>query len=281
MPLQSPDAATAAKTPLQLLPDPPVFQLSFYAVRNRLLPAPAGPVEISAPQGNKVIASARRIPLNAVVEVLINLLLPYLIYRWTDRSLGDVHALMAASAPPILWSAAEFARKRRIDAMSALVIAGIALSLLAFLGGGSVRFLQLRENLVTGLIALAFLGSAAIGRPLIYQLALASQRRRSKTEADHFETLHEKPGFRRSMMTMTLVWGFGLLFQTAAACLLVFQVPIATYLILSPILGYGTMGLLALWNVWYVRRKKRAGAVREAAQAPQPADPLAGELGQS
>ncbi|HEX3985678.1 MAG TPA: hypothetical protein VHX13_03625 [Acidobacteriaceae bacterium] len=59
----------------------------------------------------------------------------------------------------------EFVRRRRLDAMSLRVITGIALSLLAFLGGGSVPFLQLRENIVTCLIGLVFLGSAAIIRP--------------------------------------------------------------------------------------------------------------------
>ncbi|HEX5419075.1 MAG TPA: hypothetical protein VFY39_03680 [Gammaproteobacteria bacterium] len=60
-----------------------------------------------------------------------------------------MHALMAASAPPIVWAIAEFARRRRIDALSILVLAGVGLSLLVYLSGGSVRVLQLREKLVT------------------------------------------------------------------------------------------------------------------------------------
>jgi uncharacterized membrane protein len=32
---------------------------------------------------------------------------------------------------------------------------------------------------------------------------------------------------------------------------------ITNYLIVSPILGYGTMGALALWTFLYVRRLKR------------------------
>ena len=48
-----------------------------------------------------------------------------------------------------------------------LVIAGIVLSLQASVGGGSARLLQLRENLVTGLIGLVFLVSIAAGHPLV------------------------------------------------------------------------------------------------------------------
>ena len=91
---------------------------------------------------------------------------PLLIYRLTQASLGDVGAMMAASAPPIAWSVLQFVHRRKVDALSLLVLAGIALSLLGFLGGGGPRFLQLREHLVAAAIGLIFLGSAAIGRPL-------------------------------------------------------------------------------------------------------------------
>jgi hypothetical protein len=207
----------------------------------------------------------RKTSLNAGIEILVNFVLPYLVYIKAEARIGQAHALMAASLPPILWSVVEFARKRRVDAVSILVIAGIVLSLLAFFGGGSVRFLQLRENLVTGLVGLVFLGSAAIGRPLIYQLARASKLRESKSEAERFEGLREYPSFRRGMTIMTLVWGFGLLAQTMVACLLVFHMPIRNYLIVSLFLGYGTMGALALWTFFYVKRMKRRGEAARAA----------------
>jgi hypothetical protein len=56
------------------------------------------------------------------------------------------------------------------------------------------------------------------------------------------------------------VWGSVLLLQTLLACALVFIVSIPTYLIVSPILGYGTMGALALWTFLYVQARKRSAA---------------------
>jgi hypothetical protein len=210
------------------------------------------------------MALTRKTLGNIAIELLVNFLLPYVIYVKAEAGIGQVHALLAASLPPIVWGVIEFARKRRVDAVSILVLAGIVLSLLAFLGGGSARFLQLRENLVTGLIGLAFLGSAAIGHPLIYQLARAGKLRQSQAEAKRFEALRDKQHFRHGMTIMTLVWGFGLLVQTIAACLLVFRISISHYLLVSPILGYGTMGGLALWTFWYVKRMKRRGAAAAA-----------------
>ena len=66
------------------------------------------------------------------------------------------------------------------------------------------------------------------------------------------------------MTLMTLVWGFGLVGQTIVACVLVFRISIRSYLIVSPIIGYGTMGILALWTVWYVKQMKKRGKAAAA-----------------
>ena len=205
--------------------------------------------------------------IHVLVEALVNFILPFLIYTYAQAPLGEVRALLASSAPPILWSLVEFARHRRVDALSLLVLCGIALSLLAMLGGGGVRFLQLREKLVTGIIGLAFVGSALIGKPLIYQLALATKRRKSAGEAEEFAALQAYAGFRRTMVLMTWVWGLGLLADVAVAVVLVFTLSIREYLIVNPILGYGTMGALTLWTVLYGQRARRRGEERRAAAA--------------
>lgn len=202
-----------------------------------------------------------------LVEVLVNFILPFIIYNYAEAPLGEVRALLASSAPPIAWSLVEFARHRRVDALSVLVLCGIALSLLAMIGGGGVQFLQLREKLVTGVIGLAFVGSALIGKPLVYQLARATKRRNSAAEAEEFEALQVYAGFRRTMLVMTWVWGLGLLADVALSVALVFALSIREYLIVNPILGYGTMGALSLWSFLYAQRAKRRGEARRAAAA--------------
>ena len=201
-------------------------------------------------------------------EVSVNFVLPVLVYDWAKPTYGDVGALLASSGPPLAWSVVEFVRRRRVDAVSMLVLAGIVLSLLAFLGGGGVRFLQLREKLVTALIGLVFLGSVAIRRPLIYQLARAGLARKSAAELAEFEGLRGNSFFERTMILMTLVWGFGLVGEAALSAVLVFTLPVRTYLMAGPALGYATMGGLGLWNVWFSRRQRRIGqALRAAALA--------------
>jgi len=215
----------------------------------------------------RTIAYVRKNGSHIAGEALVNFILPFAIYNYAEGPLGDVPALLLSSVPPILWSLVEFARHRRIDALSLLVVSGIALSLLAMLGGGGVRFLQLREKLVTGVIGLAFLGSAMIGKPLIYELALATRARKSGQEAREFEALQIHAGFRRTMMVMTLVWGLGLLADVAASVALLFVLSIREYLLVNPILGYGTTGALSLWTFLYAQRARRRGEEARAARA--------------
>jgi hypothetical protein len=207
---------------------------------------------------------ARAHGLKIGLEASANFILPFFIYSLASRNLGPAQALMAASAAPVSWSILTFIRERKIDAISVLVLSGIALSLLAFAGGGGVRVLQLRENLVAGLVGLVFLGSAAIGRPLIYQLARAGVRRRAAHKVGAFERLRQDAAFRRAMMTATLVWGFGLLATCAANCVLVFLITIKQFLLVSAPISYASMGLLTAWTFWQVPRAMRQAEARAA-----------------
>jgi hypothetical protein len=202
-------------------------------------------------------------------EVLVNVAIPYLIYSVAQPRFGDIGALIASSAPPILWSVVQFARNGRIDALSMIVLLGIGLSLVAFLGGGSARFLQLREKLVTVFIGLVFLGSAAIGKPLMYELIRAFLARRNDSELRRVEALRNDSFFKAGMTTMTLVWGVGLLADAAISIALVYVLPIKTYLVVNPVMGYATVGSLTLWNIWFGGRMRRKGEARLAAARGQ------------
>jgi hypothetical protein len=211
---------------------------------------------------------AREHAWQIATEVGINFALPFIIYSLLQPRYGDVNALLASSVPPILWSIVEFIRRRTVDALSLLVLLGIALSLLAFVGGGGVKFLQLREKLVTIFIGSIFLGSVIIGKPLMYVLVQASLKRTNdQEEMDRFEAIKDKAEVRYTMVVMTAAWGVGLLADAGVSIALVFLLPIKTYMIVNPILGWGTVGGLSAWNVWYGRKRRREGeALRDAAE---------------
>ncbi|MBB2164963.1 hypothetical protein HLH26_10510 [Gluconacetobacter sp. 1b LMG 1731] len=208
----------------------------------------------------------RRSPGLALIllDLTVNFAAPVLIYDRMQAGWGDVQALLASSMPPLLWSVGGFVIRRRIDALSLIALAGIALSLLAFIGSGSARLLELREQAVTFLIGLAFLFSAAIGKPLIAPLARATMARQSSQALADFDTHRNDTRVRCTIMVMTLVWGLGLLANVVVSVALIYSLPISTYLVVGPILGYPTMGGLALWTLLYRRHRIRHGTMGQA-----------------
>jgi hypothetical protein len=219
-------------------------------------------VSVAPPRLAAAAAWIRAHGATVALELLFNFIGPYLIYDLADDRLGTVGALMAASAPPIVWSVIGFVRERKVDAISIMVLGGIALSLLAFVGGGGVKVLQLRENLVSGLVGLIFLGSTAIRRPLILHLAQAGARRQSAKGGAVLEAAGKDPAFRRDMALATLVWGFGLLAVCAVNCALVFVLTIKQFLLVSSPIGYAGLGIVMAWTFWFMPRAVRRALVR-------------------
>jgi len=205
----------------------------------------------------KTVAWFRARAPHFALELGINVAVPLLIYDQVHGTMGEVQALLVSSIPPFVWGIGRFLRERRIDALSILAMVGIALSLLAFFGGRSAQMLQLREKMVTLLIGLAFLGSAAIGKPLIMPLARATLARESDEALADFDARHDHPMLRRTVMVMTLAWGVVLLLDVAVSIVLIFSLSIEQYLIVGPILGYGTIGGLSWWTILYRRHRTR------------------------
>lgn len=212
----------------------------------------------------KFLGWLRKNWLRVSLDLAVNFAAPVLIFDWAQPHHGEAQALLLSTLPPLLWGIGTFLKERKVDALSVLALVGITLSLLMFVGGGSPQLIALKEKLVTVLIAFAFIGSALIGKPLIYPLARASLARQSREAADSFEKRQDEAPVRHTVMVMTWVWGLGLLADALLSILLVYSVPMATYLIVGPILGYITFGGLAAWTFLYRRYRTRKVATDRA-----------------
>ncbi len=185
---------------------------------------------------------------------------PYIVYEILDPHYGDVVSLIASALPPLLWSGYELIKTRRLDAVSVLVVAAIVFTVGATAMGGSARLIQIRDALVTGLVGVMFLCSLAMKRPMIFYLARAMMARDTEAGAAEFESAWLQPGVAGAFRLLTLVWGLGLIVQTAIMCWLAWIWPIGRYLLLSPPIGYGIFGLLMAWSLWF--RARRLAAVK-------------------
>jgi hypothetical protein len=217
------------------------------------------PDDISPPPGAARAAAGTKFRISAktIAELAVNILLPWLVYRELNKPYGEFDALAASAAPPILWSAYELARFRKLDALSLLVLGSIVLSLMALAFGGSPRLLMVRENLFSLPIGAAFLASTFMARPLIYYMARATFARESPDHLALFEQAWRRPHVLRGLRVMSAVWGAGLIFQGALLGWMAWTWPVERYLLVSPVVGYGIIGALAIWTYSYRQALRR------------------------
>jgi hypothetical protein len=177
-----------------------------------------------------------------------------------DPHYGDTRAMIASAVPPLLWSVYELAKTRRLDAISLTVAGSILLTVGATAMGGSARLIQIRDALVTGAIGVAFLVSLGMARPMIFYLARAAMARTAEGMAA-YETIWDQPGVPAVFRWLSIVWGLGLVGQTAAMCYLAWIWPIPRYLLLSPIVSIAIFGVLLAGSLAYIAGRPAARAI--------------------
>ena len=202
----------------------------------------------------------------------INLLLPVLAYRLAYPHGGLAGGLAASLLPPVAWMIWDFVRFRHFDALSAMIVASIVLSLAAaLLGGPQNRALE--EPMVSGITGVAFLLSLALHRPMVFYLARSTMARENDDGVSTFEQdWHERPRLTAQIRLMTLVWGLGLVAENTLRSLIVWHGANAPRALLaSKLVSYGVYGGLAIWTFWRRRSLKQDAERHAAAQASAPA----------
>jgi hypothetical protein len=182
-------------------------------------------------------SSARREIVNLI---LINAIAPYLVYELAEPYTGGLAALALSALPPAIESVWSVVRKRKVDFASALVLGGIAVSLILVALGGSERVLLLRDSLITSVVGLAIAVSAAFRRPVLYYL---------------FRQVQGAEPDLRTMRVLSLVMGLGLVVEMAVRTAMVFAMSTSRFLLISPFVQYGMTGALVAWAVFYMRRR--------------------------
>ena len=187
--------------------------------------------------------------------LLIDAVAPYVVYSLAQPYTGELVALALSALPPAIESVWSVIRKRKLDAVSALVLAGIGVSLVLIALGGSERVLLLRDSLVTSIAGLVVAISAAFPKPILYYL---------------FRQVQGVEPALGPMRTLSVVLGLGLLVEMAVRTAMVYAMTTSRFLLVSPFVQYGLTGLLLVWAVLYMRRHV-SRASSSGSQTPRPA----------
>jgi len=191
--------------------------------------------------------------------VLVDAIAPYIVYELAQPYTGELGALALSALPPAIESVWSVARKRKLDAVSALVLAGIGVSLVLIALGGSQRVLLLRDSVVTSAVGIVVALSAVFPKPILYYL---------------FRQIQGGEPALGPMRTLSVVLGLGLVAEMAVRTAMVYAMTTSRFLLVSPFVQYGLTGLLVLWAVLYMRRRDAAPPDRLVSSPGQP-DPRA------
>ncbi|MGF6773521.1 hypothetical protein P3T18_006035 [Paraburkholderia sp. GAS199] len=209
-----------------------------------------------------------------LAALLVNVALPWLAYRAAFPHWGHAGALAASALPLVAWMSWDLLRYRHFDALSALVLVGILLSLAAVAAGGDRLIGAVEEPMVSGMVGVAFLVSLILQRPLVFYLARSTMSREDHRSADAFERhWRERPFLANAIRLMTLVWGLGLTGENMLRSFIVWRWPNDTHAVLaSEALRYGVYAALTVWTFW-CRRRIKQDALRYPADTAPSADP--------
>lgn len=189
-------------------------------------------------------------------SLALNALCPYLLYRFLEPRFPDesVLPLLYSSIFPIVGFLVGILRKRMIDVISVIVLAGILFHVSVTVLSPNVSTALVARSFQGAVIGACFLISTAIDRPIILyvarQLVTAGAPERRATFA---AVVAADRG--RTFRIMTTAWGCGFVIMSAVQTLLATYLVHAQVVLISPIVGVGTDLLLLAWSVNYATRR--------------------------
>jgi amino acid transporter len=133
----------------------------------------------------------------------------------------------------------------------------------------SPSLLLIKDSGITGLVGLAFMGSLALPRPLMFYFGRKFATNGSKDAVAYWNNLWQYGGFRHTQRVLTVTWGLGFLAEAVLRIIVVLAgvLPVKTLLLFSNIFPYVVLCALMAFTFWYSMHSQRKSAAAMAAAA--------------
>lgn len=196
----------------------------------------------------------RHIARQALPSLLINGVGPLVVFSLLRPHMSDLHALLVTLVIPLGEGLITLIRHRRINAFGAVVAASITLGVATALVSGDPHMLLARESLLSGVFGILMLVSLLGPQPLVYYLAGHFIAGHDEGRLREYRSKGRSEWMRRFFRLLTLVWGIITLGDGLLNTVLAFQLPIPTYLIVTPAVRYGVMAIALAWTITHAHR---------------------------
>ena len=179
-------------------------------------------------------------------------------YLLRSAGLSTVPALLLSGVFPAFGVSLGVARKRRLDAIGALVLAGIVVGTVLGLASGSAHLVLLDGTVPTAVFGVICLGSLWSKRPLLFRFALETMgpdTPKGRDLADRWRF----PGFRHAFRVITVVWGLAFLAEAVVQGVIIETATTGTAKATSNVMPPVFAAVVIAWNVYYAKRGQRKG----------------------
>lgn len=196
-----------------------------------------------------------------LLSIGLNAAIPLGLYQFTKHyiSPSEVVALSVAATFPLIESIFDFARHRRFDLIAVFALIGIVVSLIGVLLGGDSKILLIKESFFTGALGLACFVSLLLPRPLMFYVGRQFMAGKDREKIAQFDAQWQHPYARFVHRLITVVWGVAFVDEFILRVVLIYTLPVAFVLAVSPILlGAITVGTF-VWTFAYVRYATKRG----------------------
>jgi hypothetical protein len=167
--------------------------------------------------------------------------------------MSTVLALVLSGALPAVRVIATVVQHRRLDAIGALVLSGIALGTVMGLASGSARLYLLDGIVPTVVLGFVCLLSLLARRPVMFRVALETMGE-DTAKGRAFAGMWQYARFRRIFRVITVVWGLVFLAESVVQAVIVETASINTAKQTSNLLPVAVLVLTIAWTRNYGRR---------------------------
>lgn len=179
-----------------------------------------------------------------------------LYYVLRSFDVAALWALLVSAVPPVLRTGYVLARHRRIDPISAFVLAVLLVNGAVAVFSGDARLLLVRSAWIMLPFGVVLLASLLVGRrPLLFRAACTLQPARA---GDLERLWGVSAPFRQRWRSATLWWGAGCVLLACAVVVMAFTLPVDVVPFLDTALTVGSV----LLGAKFTRRRMSAGINR-------------------
>jgi intracellular septation protein A len=172
---------------------------------------------------------------------------------------SEVTALIVSGILPAVGMALSIVKKRRIDAIGALVLLGIVTGTVLGLATHSARLVLMEGSVPTAIFGLACLASLLTSKPMLQRIA--EQTTAGTARGRMLMAKAAQPAGRHAFRLVTVVWGVTFLVEAAARVGIVESFSAGNALLVVKVMPYVIMFLLMRWTGPFIRRSvQRDGA---------------------